>query len=42
MNQSNMPGILSDPFLSEDLLKIGKKVYDGSRISNEDASVLFE
>jgi len=42
MNQSNMPGVLSDPFLSEDLLKIGKKVYDGSRISNEDAIVLFE
>jgi aminodeoxyfutalosine synthase len=42
MNQSNMPGVLSDPFLSEDLLKIGKKVYDGYRISNEDAIVLFE
>ena len=42
MYQSNMPGVLSDPFLSEDLLKIGKKVYDGSRISNEDAIVLFE
>lgn len=42
MNQSNMPGVLSDPFLSEDLLKIGKKVYDGSRISKEDAIVLFE
>jgi aminodeoxyfutalosine synthase len=42
MNQINMPGVLSDPFLSEDLLKIGKKVYDGSRISNEDAIVLFE
>ena len=42
MNQSNMPGVLSDPFLSEDLLKIGKKVYDGFRISNEDAIVLFE
>jgi len=42
MNQSNMPGVLSDPFLSEDLLKIGKKVYDGARISNEDAILLFE
>jgi len=42
MNQSNMPGVLSDPFLSEDMLKIGKKVYDGTRISNEDEIVLFE
>jgi aminodeoxyfutalosine synthase len=42
MNQINMPGVLSDPFLSEDLLRIGKKVYVGSRISNEDAIVLFE
>jgi len=42
MNQSNMPGVLSNPFLSDELLKIGNKVYNGTRISNEDAIVLFE
>jgi aminodeoxyfutalosine synthase len=42
MNQSNMPGVLSSPFLSDELLKIGNKVYNRTRISNEDAIVLFE
>jgi len=42
MNQSNMPGVLSDPFLSEELFTIGKKVAEGKRISNDDAIVLFE
>ena len=42
MNQSNMPGVLSNPFLSDELLKIGNKVYNRTRISNEDAIVLFE
>jgi len=42
MNESNMLGVLSDPFLTEDLLTIGKKVAEGKRISNEDAITLFE
>ena len=42
MIQTNIPGVLFDPFLSEDLLKIGNKISTGVRITKEDAAVLFE
>jgi aminodeoxyfutalosine synthase len=42
MIQTNIPGVLFDPFISEDLLKIGNKVSTGVRITKEDAVVLFE
>lgn len=42
MIQTTIPGVLFDPFLSKDLLKIGEKVAAGVRITKEDASTLFE